>query len=454
MIKNDSITLINLNMMYGNIKGTIDQQVYIPLGLLYIASVLEKKGYKVILKDYQLSKSKNPFILKNFLDFVGQISTTIIGFSCMSNLLPFAILGAKMIKENYHGKIVVFGGVGPSPVAHHIIKEFPFIDIVVDGEGEKAIIEIMKGNHNHIFQNGRIADLDTLPMPAYHLINFKDYDAAPSIITSRGCPYDCAFCTEASIFGRGVRFRNIDLVIEEMKYVHEQSRKTLFLIQDDNFTLNKLRVLEFCNKIKNLNLDLKWKCFGRIDLMDEEIMEKMAESGCVQVRYGIESGSNKILEKIRKRFTIEKAYEIVSQSVKYFPSVHTSFIWGYPFEKMDDLFATLEQMKKFEEKGATAYLFQLSPLPRSEIYEEYKGKLEFFPKLYSNFNAAGCEVWEEDGCKIHKTSRYIYDFIKKYPHIFPGFYQYDIKNNILPKYKFIQKHSSILRKKLRNEYDL
>lgn len=104
MIKKDSITFINLNMMYGNVKGTIDQQAYIPLGLLYIASVLEKKGYGVILKDYQLSKAKHPFILKNFLSFIGQISTKIVGFSCMSNLLPFTILAAKMIKENYLDK--------------------------------------------------------------------------------------------------------------------------------------------------------------------------------------------------------------------------------------------------------------------------------------------------------------------------------------------------------------
>lgn len=402
-----------------------------------------------------LSKAKNPFILKNFLSFIGQISTKIVGFSCMSNLLPFTILAAKMIKENYPDKIVVLGGVGPSPVAHHIIKEFPFIDIVVDGEGEEVIIEIMEGNQNQVLQGKRIVDIDSLPMPAYHLINFKDYDAAPSIITSRGCPYNCAFCTEGSIFGRGVRFRDIDLVIEEMKYVYEQSGRTLFLIQDDNFTLNKSRILNFCNKIKRIKLDLKWKCFGRINLMDKEIMEKMAGAGCVQIRYGIESGSNKILEKIRKRFTIEEAYKIVSESVKYFPSVHTSFIWGYPFETIEDLFETLKQMKKFEEAGATAYLFQLSPLPRSEIYEKYKGELDFFPELYSNFNAAGCEQWEENGCKIHKTSRYIYDFIKKYPHIFPGFYQYDLKNNITPKYKFIQKYyGSPLRKKLRNEYDL
>ncbi len=454
MVKNNGITLINLNMMYANIQNMVDQQVYIPLGLLYLAGVLEKEGCEVVLKDYQRTKARDPFILKNFLSFVGQISTKIIGFSCMSNLLPFTILAAKAIKEKYPDKIVVLGGVGPSPVAHHIIKEFPFVDKVVDGEGEEVIIKIVNGSRDKILKGLKIENLDGLPIPAYHLINFKDYDAAPSIITSRGCPYDCTFCTEASIFGRGVRFRDIELVIEEIRFVYEQSGKTLFLFQDDNFTLNKSRILDFCNKIKGLKLDLKWKCFGRIDLMDEEIMEKMAKAGCVQIRYGIETGSNRILQKIRKRFTIEKAYEIASQSVKYFSSVHTSFMWGYPFEEMEDLTETLEQMKRFEDVGTTPFLFQLSPLPRSEIYEKYNGKLDFFPELYSNFNAFGCEVWQKDGCKINRKYKYIYDFIKKYPYIFPGFYQYDLKNNIIPKYKFIQKYDFTLRKRLKNEYDL
>lgn len=460
------ITLVNMNLMYANIGGRIDRQVYIPLGLLYLAAVLRNAGYEVEIRDYQLSSFGDPFKVSNFVSFLDS-TPDIVGFSCMANLLPFTVFGIQAFKKKYPYKTVIMGGVGPSAVANYLIEAFPFIDIVVRGEGEKTLLEIMKSTNNcigldHIYgisfrANGRvynnppqkrIENLDSIPLPAYDYLNMKLYDAPPSIVTSRGCPYKCAFCTENTIWGHRVFFHSIKNVIDEIRLLHETYQKDTFLIQDDNFVLKKERVLEFCDRLKAENLKIKWKCFARIDLMDEELMKRMAESGCIQVRYGIESGSNRVLEKIDKRFTIEQAQDVVSKSAKFFPSVHASFIWGYPLdiERMEDLMETINQMYVFEKMGATILCFLLAPLPQNQIYNEYKGYLDFSRQLCSGFVVTGHEIYLGTGNVVEESHQHIYNFITHYPHIFSGFYHYDLRNNVFPKLSLIKKSGFLLRK--------
>ena len=125
----------------------------------------------------------------------------------MSNLLPFSIHLARALKAAYPDRKVVLGGVGPSPVAREIVDAFPFIYVVVEGEGEINMLEIMRGNGDGYLPPRAPSNLDALPMPAYSLIDFNRYDAAPSVITSRGCHYECTFCTEPYNFSGSVRFR-------------------------------------------------------------------------------------------------------------------------------------------------------------------------------------------------------------------------------------------------------
>lgn len=462
MNNKSNITLINMNLMYAYICGKLDFQRYLPLGVLYLLSVLDKEGFKINFLDHQMVDPEDYFNVDKLI--LDTHNSDIIGISTMANLLPFTLLLCKRIKEKDQNKVIILGGIGPSAVSKEILNTFPFIDIIVIGEGEKTIIEVMKCLCNneildsvkgiHYQENGvlhfnppreRITDLDAIPLPAYSYINLDDYDAAPSIITSRGCPYKCTFCSVAPMWGNRVYFRSISNVLHEMKFLHDRHGKSTFIFQDDNFVLNRKRAIKFCESIDDEKLAIKWKCFGRINLMDEMLMEKMASSGCIQIRYGIESGSNKILEKIKKGFTIELAEEIVKKSLKYFPSVHVSFMWGYPFETEEDFQQSLYYMLKFKNMGATVLSFLLSPLPISQIYTEYKDTIDYSDELHSEFVISGLENRIYGMNVIKREYVYVYEFIKKYPTISPGFFHYNYEKNILPKLILILKAGLFFR---------
>lgn len=446
------ITLINLNLMLINNAGHYDRQNYIPLGLLYIASLLRREGYHVEFIDYQLFSHVEEFNADLFIKTLGK-PAQFVGLSCMSNLLPFAILCAEHLKSSYPGCRLILGGVGPSPVAKEIVGSFPFIDSVCEGEGEVTMLDFVRCKVGSLPPRRIVKDLDTLPLPDYSLTDFSFYDAAPSIITSRGCPYQCTFCTEPHNFGNGVRYRSIDSIVEELELVHSLSGRTLFLFQDDILPLNRSRFRKLLRAFRNLSFPIQWKCFSRVDLMDDGLMSEMVDSGCVQVRYGIESGSNKTLKRIKKGFTIEKAYEISKKSVRYFPSVHASFIWGYPFEDMTEFEATLKWARRFEDVGATVLLFEYSPLPGSRLYKEFEGELKFSKENYSFFVVTGHERITEGGFDTKKRFSPIYQLIQKYPQIFSGFYKY--KNTAsLWKSKRLEQYRLTGRTSARNEYDL
>jgi coproporphyrinogen III oxidase-like Fe-S oxidoreductase len=201
-----------------------------------------------------------------------------------------------------------------------------------------------------------------------------------------------------------------------------------------------------------------WKCFVRVNLIDDELLSLMSRAGCIQVRFGIESGSNAILKTIKKGFTIEKAYQAVILALKHIPSVHASFIWGYPFESIEQCRETIQWIQKFQHAGCTALNFLLSPLPNSEIFRSYSGPLDFNDKMMANFNCSGGEDYTKEGTRVLENSKYMFEFIQKYPKVFPGFYLYDFKNNIAPKMRMVYKEHSLTFRGMKDikvdDYDL
>jgi len=468
--KEIDITLVNMNLMYAVIDGVVDYQAYIPVGVLSLAASLQLHGFTTKIRDYQLHIQKldvRPFLLDDIGKFLAG-SSRIIGFSCMSNLLPFTLLAAKRIKEIRPETIIILGGVGPTGAPIQIMKEFQWVDFVCSGEGEHALVDLMKSLVNNTISQSsfripgilsrepdgeivftpplRIENIDELPLPAYHLLDIEKYDAAFSILTSRGCPYKCTFCTETNHWGNKVVFRSIDNVIEDLRLIKKYSNSRVVLFQDDQITLDKKRAINLFKRIHDEYPEMKWKAFVRVNLIDEELLKIMSECGFIQVRFGIESGSNKVLREIKKGFTIEEAAEKIELSLKYIPSVHASFIWGFPSETYDDFLHTVFWLKKFQLMGCTSLPFLLSPLPNSEIFRTYQGPLDFVERLQANFNNSGAETLDMKGSKIRKENRYMFEFIKKYPHIFPGFFLYDYKNNIKKKMKHVYKdHTLVFR---------
>lgn len=448
----EDITLVNLNMLFIRYGEEIERELHVPLGPLYLTQALENAGFTVDFRDYQTCPSDDPFDMQVFLDFLAN-PAPIIGLSCMANLLPFTILAARALSERYPDRTIILGGVGSKAVEDKILRRFPWMQIITRGEAEltgpelvrtlqsgkalNSVAGISYRNGNEIVHNPgreRICNLDSIPFPAFHKVDLSQY-AGYGMMTSRGCPYPCTFCSVAPVWDHLSYSRSPQNIVSEMKYLHDEAGVGLFLFQDEFFVSGKQQVMDFCKELQKQKLDVMWKAFGRVNLCDEEMMHAMADNGCIELRFGIESGSDAILNRIKKGFTATESLELVPAAVEIFPRVDTFYVWGYPFESMEDFQQSLFQMISFRMMGARILPSMLSLLPQTEIYDEWKdsGKLEFCPYLLPEFVYTGHEVYESGDITIPERYKNYFALIQENPDIFSGFYHFDLANNILPK---------------------
>jgi radical SAM superfamily enzyme YgiQ (UPF0313 family) len=335
------ITLINLNMLFMRYGEEIERELHVPLGPLYLTRALEDAGFDVDFRDYQCVDSDEPFEMATFLDFIGNPEpAAVIGVSCMANLLPFTILALKALRKRYPDRTLVLGGVGSKSVEEKLLARFPWIDVICRGEGELTgpeLLRALQSNRNlasvdgisfrtnnnpitHTPNRKRITDLDAIPLPAFHKVELSRY-AGYGMMSSRGCPYPCTFCSVAPVWNLESYSRSPGNIVGEMQYLHEQANVSLFLFQDEFFISGKRQVMEFCRELEQRRLKIKWKAFGRVNLVDGEMMQAMSDCGCVELRFGIESGSDRVLKTIKKGFTTAEVLEIVPKAIKFFPRV-------------------------------------------------------------------------------------------------------------------------------------
>ena len=451
------ITLVNLNMLFMRYGEEIERELHVPLGPLYLTRALEDAGFDVDFRDYQTCPSDDPFDMDVFLSFLDN-PAPVIGLSCMANLLPFTILAMKALRERYPDRTLVLGGVGSKSVEDKVLTRFPWIDVVARGESERTGPELLaalgnggdlsavrgvsyrsNGAISHNPDRDRIDELDGIPFPAWDKIDLPQY-AGYGMMTSRGCPYPCTFCSVAPIWNLESYARSPKNIVEEMKVLNAEAGVDLFLFQDEFFVSGRKQVMEFCRELGRSGLDVKWKAFGRVNLTDEEMMRAMADSGCLELRFGIESGSDKILERIKKGFTAAETLELVPKAVEIFPRCDAFYVWGFPFETVDDFHQSLFQMVSFRAMGARILPSLLSLLPQTEIYREYadKAELEFCPYLLPEFVFTGHEVFDSGEVNVPERYDGYFDFITENPDIFPGFFHVDLENNILPKLKLLR----------------
>ena len=453
------ITLLNLNLLYVRYLDTVDRELHVPLGCLYLTRALADAGFSVDFRDYQLNEYSEPFEVERIIEFLGE-TAGIVGFSCMANLLPFTLLAMREFKKRNPDKFLILGGVGPKSVEEKIMQRFDWIDCIAVGEGEQTGPELVRAikNGDNLFRvNGlylrtasgeivrtpdreRIADLNSQPFPAFHKVDLSRYQGY-GILSSRGCPYPCTFCSVAPVWDHKSTFRSNASIIEEMKMLHETAGVKMFLFQDEFFVSTKQRVMDFCEQLKASGLEIYWKAFGRVDLTDVEMMQAMAECGCVELRFGIESGSDRILKMVKKGFSASNAVEIVSAAQKIFPRVDAFYVWGFPFETIEDFYQTVFQMVMFRMMGVRILPSLLCLLPQTELFMEYQHQypLDFSPELFPEYMITGHEISTSGKFKIADEHYDKYSFIKENPDIFPGFFHMDLQNNILPKLAIMRK---------------
>lgn len=413
-----------------NFVPGFEGEATIPLGPLYIAAVLEQSGCEVDFRDYQLFSHTNLMNQETMMNFFSD-SQEVLGISCLFNTLPFILLCLQKIKTQHPEKTIILGGPGPSSVAEKLMRRFPFIDMVVRGEGENTVRDLAKGLPYQnitgiVYRSGkkvvvnpprrRIDRLDDLPFPAYHEVDFSKYNHA-GIITARGCPYSCTFCEVAPLWGHHTERRSVSNVISEIKILHDHYGVNLLHINDDTFVLDREWVLIFCNSLKAEKMDVAWKCLGRIDLMDEDLISRMADANCVGIQYGIESGSERILKLIRKQITTEKAEKVIEMSVGCIDDVISTFMWGFPFETMEDFYETTYFMGVVAGMGSSIKLLFLSPSPLSSLCQKYAHRLAFSEELVSNL------LWGVMKEEVpHEEKEQILKMITQDPDIFSGFF--------------------------------
>lgn len=366
-------------------------------GVLRLAATLEQHGYRVECRDYQTADADDLMDAEHLAAFL-ETDATVLGIGCTSDTLPLVVAATRRFKERHPSTKLILGGHGPSEVAEALLKCFPHLDAVVRGEGEETLLDVMNcdGRLDHVpgisYRDGdlvkanpprpRLIELDQLPGPAYQHVDWERYEGA-DVETARGCPYACAFCSASPFFQRRYVARSLDGVMAELSLLSRSYGVRRVSFSDDTFVIDRRRVLDLCERLRAAGLGIAWECYGRVNLMDEGLMAAMAGAGCRRVFYGIESGSNAVLNQLRKGTTIEQAEEVVRLSTRYFAKVALGFIWGLPFESLADFEATLRAIGRFVGFGPQIEI-ELSlwtPFPSSALYEQWGSRKVFSPSF-------------------------------------------------------------------------
>jgi len=344
-----------------------------PLGLGSLLSLVRNEGHNVFFIDNYLEPSnfiKEGYLQTNSIDFVGIYANTI----CYRDTLRMFNEIENLRKNGlWNGKIIV-GGPHTS-VALDTIPEF--VDYIVQGEGEKAILKIINGGaKERIIREERIKDLDSLSFQPWSMFTKLPYDySCPwmdikpvfTMNTSRGCPFGCSFCSVSSIWGKQYTYFSSDRIISEIEYLTKKFGAKGIYFREDNFTLNINRTKEFCEKLIKKNINIKWACETRVDNMSKELIRLMSAAGCRAVYLGVESGSQRVLDILNKKITIEQIEKAVKWCKKYDIRSYCSLITGVPGETFKDYLLTEKLMSKLKPYSYGFNIFV--GIPNSPLYQ-------------------------------------------------------------------------------------
>ncbi len=355
----------------------LNQKCAPPLGILYLSTILRNAGYEVnFLELSNLNEDK--WVIPGGYDFYGVTSTT--------PQYPYAkrILG----KINSLGKTII-GGPHSSSLPQEVLQDGWYF--VVVGEGENVIENLVKGYYfKGIVKGELIQDLDQIPFPARDLVSLQEYhpgidrNIATTIITSRGCPYNCAYCCK-KVSGLKPRWRSAQNVISEIDEIIEKYEIRNFVFVDDEFIFKRERLREICCALSKK--DVNWRCNARTNNVSLEMFEMMKDGGCIEISFGIESGSQRVLDSINKNTKVEQNKEAIYLAKKAGITFKAYLIFGLPEDNRD----SLEETKKFilQTRPDKVLLSTLIPVPGSRIWEHPEDFGITISKDYEKFVTAG-----------------------------------------------------------------
>lgn len=380
----------------------------LPLSLAYIAAVLERDGHIIQVVDYQVDKSKITDVFKEF-------APDIVGITAYSKEFTHALKIMKDISHIDKNISVIIGGPHVNAYQEKVFEQTDLPDYLVLQEGEETIRELVTCLENNydvkkvngiIYREDRenivrtekrsfIKDLDNLPFMALRYFKVvKYYPEAgtfrrlPSVtmVTSRGCPYQCTFCN-TDLFGKNVRLRSAENVVDEIEYIVKTYHAKEINFCDETLTINRQRMFQICEGILQRNLKIEWKCSTRVDQVDADLLKFMKKSGCFLIGYGVESGSQRVLESLKKGITLEKIRNAFYETRKAGITSMAYFMMNVPGETIEDI----EQSIKFSREIKPDFL-------NFELIKPYRGTelrdiIENAPNI--TINTELWDKWEE-----------------------------------------------------------
>ena len=358
-----------------------------PLSLLYIATFLNQKGHKAEVLDCEAEGIS----FENLEVHIRNGQYDVVGVAMLTAMYSQSLEVCKIAKKVNPDIKVLVGGSHPSLRPKETAAE-EFVDVAAVGEAELTFLELLnafennqplkniqgiaykeKGKVIQTPEREKIQDLDFFPIPDRDLINMKNYRPSASyykqlpaytMMTTRGCPYRCTFCATAKT---GYRMHSVERVVEEMKILVEKYGTKEILIRDDTFTLNRKRTIELCNAIINSGLKVRWDCITRANLVDDDLLKKMKEAGCWGMHFGVEGGTQKSIDTVKKDTTIEVIKTAFQLCRKNKIETRAYMMLGLPNSTIEDDLATINFAKELNPDWAQFTI--CTPYPGTQMYD-------------------------------------------------------------------------------------
>ena len=354
-----------------------------PFGVLYLAAILEENSINVDI--VKIGKEKTQCDFRSY---------DMVGFSIPSSA-TYGIVKDSRYRSIYSKDcIIAVGGVHASFYPQQTLLDLK-VDVIAVGNAEKTILEIIRARNAKDFssimgvcylkdnlpclnqERPFDSDIDWLPLPARHLLDESDFIMSDRlanvetkmvhIMMSRGCPFSCRFC---AVMQKRVQYRSGKSVEEELNHLKTKYQIGGFAVVDDNFVVNKKRVIEICNSIKDLNL--KWSALSRVDTVDYELLENMQNSGCIELKFGVESGSERILSAMGKNISCSQIRNAITLTKSLGIMVKVFLVHGFPGENMSSTNETIRLLKEISHMVTRVSLFRFVPLPGSFVFNNAK----------------------------------------------------------------------------------
>jgi radical SAM superfamily enzyme YgiQ (UPF0313 family) len=379
--------------------------VWPPLNLAYLAAIAENLGHEVRIIDAEAENLTRDEMVDKILNF----QPNLVGMTATTPFFHFVEEAANLIKEKLPEVSVLLGGAHITVLKEKAFKDC--FDYGFIGEADEAFPAFLKKYDSRedirdilgiLFRDGEdirytgdvapVMDMDSLLLPAYHLLKMEKYKIGTlhgmknfvSIMTVRGCPYKCIFCS-TKVFGKNVRRRSPELVVEEIKHIKKQYNINHFIFSDDTLTMNREHILKICELIIKENIGITFEGGTRANLVDEEIIAKLSEAGMIRICFGLESVDENIRKLMCKEIPLE-SYIIANKITnKYGLETLNSCMIGLPGETKETIKKTLSFLR--DSRGIKqANLSIAVPYPGTELYDMAKNELYGLKLIIDDFS--------------------------------------------------------------------